>query len=65
MMRIFDALGERAQVVAPVAAVVGSHSFASGPGERFESLHRDTRSKPIERTLGPLCVSACRITDGP
>src|SRR5262249_53453079 len=60
-----DALRERAEVVATVAAAVGSHSFAGLRGERFESLRRDARPEPIERTLGPLCVSAGLITDGP
>src|SRR5262245_57888182 len=34
----FDALGERAEVIATVAAAVGAHSFAGLSGERFESL---------------------------
>ena len=34
----FDALGERAEVVAPVATAVGAHSLAGVPGECFEGL---------------------------
>ena len=58
-----DALGERAQVIATVAAAGGPHSFAGLRGERFEGLRRDARPEPIERTLGPLCVSAGLVAD--
>jgi hypothetical protein len=53
-----DALGERAEVVAAVAAALRPHALPGLPGERLESLRCDARSEPIERTLGPLCVGA-------
>jgi hypothetical protein len=50
-------------VVAPVAAAVCTHALAGLPGECFESLWRDARPKPIERTLSPLCVSTGLIAN--
>ena len=53
------------QIVAPqVAARLGTHARASLPGECFESLRRDARPEPIQRTLGPLSVGAGLIADG-
>jgi Cft2 family RNA processing exonuclease len=37
----FDPLGERAEVIAAVAAAICPHALAGCPGKRFESLWRD------------------------
>src|SRR5262245_43608487 len=59
----FDALGERAQVVATVAAALGAHPSAGLPGECLERLRRDARAEPFDGVLGPLCVNAGLVTD--
>src|SRR5262249_30837295 len=60
-----DALSERAQVVAAVAARLGAHAPAGGPGKRLESGWCDGRPQPIPRTLGLLSVGAGPGADGP
>jgi hypothetical protein len=54
----FDALGERAEVVAAVASALGPHPLAGGPGKRLKGLWRDGRAGAINRVLGPVCVKA-------
>jgi hypothetical protein len=54
----FDPLGERAEVIAAVAAALGPHALAGGPGKRLESLRCDGGAGPVNRVLGPLCVKA-------
>ncbi len=54
-----DALGERAEVVATVAAALGPHALAGGPAKSFQSLGCEKdRPRSIQRILGPLCVKA-------
>ncbi|HEY3643525.1 MAG TPA: hypothetical protein VGL31_20685 [Xanthobacteraceae bacterium] len=60
----FDALGECAQVIAAVAAALGSHALAGLPGKRFEGLGWDDRPDSFYRTLGSLCVGVGLISDG-
>ena len=60
----FDALGERAEVIAAVAAVLGSHALAGCPGKRLERFRCDRRSAPFDRILGPLCVQAGLVARG-
>src|SRR6266699_978395 len=54
----FDALGERAEVVAAVAAAIDPQALAGRPGKRLEGLWCDGRAGAINRVLGPLCVKA-------
>src|SRR5882757_7482218 len=58
----FDALGERAKMIAAVAAVLGPHAPAGCPGKRLESLRCDSWSGPLDRILGPLRVKAGLIS---
>src|SRR6267143_2633061 len=60
----FDALGERAKVIAAVATAIGSHPLAGCPGKGLEGLWRDGRAGAINRFLGPLCVKAGLIARG-
>ena len=60
----FDALGERAKMIAAVAAVLGPHALAGRPGKRLESLRCDARPGPINRLLGPLSVKPGLISRG-
>jgi hypothetical protein len=53
-----------AQVIAAVAARLGPHAPAGLAREGFQCLGCDARPSPIERTLGPLCVSAGLVADG-
>jgi hypothetical protein len=39
----FDALGERAKMIAAVAPVLGPRALAGCPGKRLESLRRDAQ----------------------
>jgi hypothetical protein len=57
-------LGERAEVIAAVAAAIGQHALAGCPGKGLESLWRDGRAGAINRVLGPLCVKAGLIARG-
>jgi hypothetical protein len=45
----FDALGERAEVIAPVATALGPHALPSLPGERPERLCCDARPGALSR----------------
>jgi hypothetical protein len=56
-------LGERTEVIATVAAALGSHPSAGLPGECFERLGRDARTAPFDGVLDPLCVSVSLIAD--
>ena len=60
----FDALGERAEVIAAVAAAIGPHSLAGGPGKRLQRFWCDRRSAPFDRILGPLRVKAGLVARG-
>src|SRR5258706_2456618 len=60
----FDALGERAQVIAAVAAAIGAHALAGCSGKCLESLRCDSRSGPFDRILGRLRVQAGLIARG-
>ena len=51
----FDALSEHGEVIAPVAAAIGSHAFAGCPGNRLESFWCDRPPGPLNRVLSPLC----------
>ncbi|KRR16423.1 hypothetical protein CQ14_16245 [Bradyrhizobium lablabi] len=51
-------MGERAKMIAAVAAAIGPHALAGRPGKRLESLRCDRRFGAINRFLGPLRVKA-------
>ena len=55
----FDALGERAWMVAAVGAPLGPHPAVGPAGEGLERQRRDARSKPIMHTRGPSALP-CR-----
>jgi hypothetical protein len=57
-------LGERAKMIAAIAAAIGSHPLAGRPGKCLESLRCDSRPSPFDRILGPLCVKAGLIARG-
>jgi hypothetical protein len=52
----FDALSERAEVIATVAARLGPHPLAGSPGECFESLRCGARPDALDRALIPVCT---------
>jgi hypothetical protein len=56
-------LGERAKVIAAVAAGLGAHAPAGLPGKRLERLRCNARALPFYRALGPLSVSVGLIAD--
>ena len=60
----FDPLGERAKVIAAVAAAIAPHALAGGPGKCLESLRCDRRSATFNRILGPLSVKAGLVARG-
>jgi len=57
-------LGERAKVIAAVAASLGPHPLAGRPGKGLERLWCDSRSGAFDRILGPLCVKAGLVARG-
>jgi len=59
----FDALGERAKAIAPVAAALGPHPLAGRSGKSLDRLRCDGRPLSFYRALGPLSVGAGLIAD--
>jgi hypothetical protein len=60
----FDALGERAEVIAAVATAIGPHTLARRPGKRLERFRCDRRSGAFNRILGSLRVKAGLVARG-
>jgi hypothetical protein len=55
---------ERRELIAAIAAAIGTHSLAGLSGKGLEGLWRDGRAGAISRFLGPFCVNACLIARG-